>query len=384
MLTETRTEEIRQLFPVTKNIVPFNHAAVAPIPSTSVEAMTEFITAISNYGDKDYGKWFRKLAEIRAGMARFIGAAADEIAFIKNTSEGLSFVANGLSFQTGDNVVVPEMEFPANIYPWLNLKAKGVKTKFVKCIQGRVPLENIESTIDERTRLVSISSVEFSSGFRNNIKAISALCREKSQQFGRKIYLCVDGIQSMGVLKVDVKKLGIDFFSADGHKWFLTPEGAGIFYCSSDVIEDLHPASVGWKSVINPLDFDDINFDLEQSAKKFEQGSMNLIGIFALGASLDLFNSVGIENIEQRILFLTDTLINTIQEHGYTVTNSLLPAERSGIVTFITEKGIEEVYQTFINNNIQLSLRNGNIRLSPHFYCNEEDIARFTEVLKSL
>ncbi|MEW5820904.1 MAG: aminotransferase class V-fold PLP-dependent enzyme [Cyanobacteriota bacterium] len=374
--------KIREKFPVTQNLIYFDHAAVAPIHIDSVNAVNEYLSDLIKYGDRHYKNWFNKSEEIRKGMAEFINADADEIAYIKNTSQGISIVANGLDFQSGDNVVLPDIEFPANVYPWMGLEKKGVKVKLVESINGQVPVERIAEAIDINTRVVSVSSVEFSSGYRNDLRSIGSLCISKSEEYGRKIFFNVDAIQSLGALKIDVKDLQIDFLSADGHKWFLTPEGAGIFYCNRKYLNYLFPSSLGWKSVKDPLCFTSINFELHESARKFEEGSLNMMGIVALGASLNLFNSVGMEKIERKILYLTRLALEALKKRGYIIIGSVADSHRSGIISFKAPGAIEDIYKHFIDNNIQLSLRGGNLRISPHFYNTEEEIAKFISLLR--
>lgn len=375
-------EKIRTKFPVTKNLIYFDHAAVAPVHAATMGRVNEYLDDVLNYGDRNYKQWFDKSEVIRKGMATFIGADQDEIAFIKNTSHGISIVANGLDLKQGENIVIPDLEFPANVYPWMSLEKKGVAVKYAKSVNGEVPLESIEKAIDQNTRVVSVSSVEYSSGYRNDLKVISELCKLKGEAYGHKIYFCVDAIQTLGMFKMDVKELGIDFLSADGHKWFLTPEGIGIFYCDRSLLDHLYPVTVGWKSVQNPLDFATIDFDLQDSARKFEEGSFNMMGIMALGASLDLFNSVGMENVQQRILKLARLALDGLQGAGYDITSPIADCYRSGIITFKVNESLEETYKYFIDNRVQLSMRGGNIRISPHFYNTEQEVQTFKSLLR--
>jgi selenocysteine lyase/cysteine desulfurase len=375
-------EVIREQFPVIKNLAYFDHAAVAPVHLRTREALNDYIQDLLLYGDRNYAGWHQKSEEIRKGMAEFIGATSDEIAFIKNTSQGLSLVANGLDLKKGDNVVIPDVEFPANIYPWLNLERKGVKVKFINTNKCDIPLCCVEDAIDENTKVLSISSIEYSTGYRNDLEGISKLLEKKQQQYGHKIYFCVDAIQSLGAFKIDVKKSNIDFLSADGHKWFLTPEGAGIFYCRSENLDKLHPVSVGWKSVRKPLDFSNIKFDLDHSARKFEEGSLNMMGVVALGASLELFNSIGIEKVEENILNITYKAILKLREKDYIITSTVSNKYRSGIICFKPKESIDKEYQNFIDNNVQLSIRDGKLRISPHFYNTEDEIEHFDRLLR--
>lgn len=375
-------ENIRDQFPVTSNLIYFDHAAVAPIHLNSVRAVNEYLEDLLQNGDRNYGEWHKRSETIRQGMATFIGADVDEIAFVKNTSQGISLVAGGLDFQPGDNVVIPDIEFPANVYPWMALKRKGVKVKFVESIRGEIHFERIAEAIDKNTRVVSVSSVEFSSGYKNDLKAIGKLCVDKSHEYGHKIFFCVDAIQSMGAMELNVRDAQVDFLSADGHKWFLTPEGAGIFYCNKKSLDCLFPATVGWKSVDNPLDFSNYNFDLHHSARKFEEGSLNMMGIVALGASLELFNATGITHIQKKILKLTRQALDSMLKKGLTIMGPLEDCYRSGIICFKTSGVIEDDFKYFLENKIQLSLRGGHLRISPHFYNTEEEIAQFCSLLR--
>lgn len=374
--------KIRKKIPTVNNLIYLDNAAVAPIHNKTREILDAYLDHFLNYGIKDYTIWFEKIEQTRSDFAKFLGAESDEVAFIKNTSAGISAFAQGIEFKKGDNVIIPDIEFPANVYPWLNLERKGVEVKFLKAENGTINLEQLEKLIDSNTRVVSISWIEFLNGYRNDLKSISNICKEKSREFGRKIYFCVDVIQGLGALKLDLKEIDIDFLAADGHKWFLALEGAGILYCNKKIIDEVQPVSVGWKSVSNPLDFTNINFELEKSARKFEEGSMNVAGILSLKASLDLFNEFGIENIEKRVLQLTDTAIKLLQERNIEIVSSLDPKHRSGIVSFKTAD-IEKDYDNLTSNNVQLSKRGGLLRISPHFYNTEEELEKFATFLNS-
>jgi selenocysteine lyase/cysteine desulfurase len=373
-------EQIRSKFPVTKNLIYLDHAAVAPIHKDSKQAVNDYLDYFLNFGIKDYSIWAEKVESVRKNFASFINAEPDEIGFVKNTSAGLSIFANGLSLNTGDNIIIPDIEFPANIYPWMNLKNKGVEVKFLKTQNGIINLQDLENLIDEKTKIVSMSWIEYNNGFKNDLATVSEICRNKSQKYGKKIYFCVDAIQGLGAFKLDLKEIEIDFLTADGHKWLLALEGAGILYCNKKIINEIHPVSVGWKSVKNFLDFGDINFELQQSAAKFEEGSMNVAGILSLGASLDLINQVGIENIESKILELTAFAYEKLHAHGVKVTSIMDNKHRSGILSFKTNN-IDQDYKKLIDNNVQLSKRGDALRISPHFYNTPEEIERFVEIL---
>jgi len=369
---------IRDEFPVTKKYIYFNHAGVSPLSNRSVRAVQNYLTAISEHGiAREAGREFIRItSQTRANLARLMNADADEIAFVKNTTQGLLIAANGIDWHSGDNVVTASVEFPANIYPWLNLAKRGVKTKFVQEKDARIPIEGIEEAIDDRTRAVAISYVEFASGFRNDLESIGKICEDKG------IYFIVDAIQGLGALDIDVKKCKIHMLSSDGHKWLLGPEGAGCFYCSKDILDEIRLDYAGWNSVINESDYLDYNLVLRPDALRFEEGSLNTVGIYALGAAVDLILELGINNIERRIIALTEMLIDKVQEKGYQVFSSLMPQERSGIVCFKSDKHTSaELFKLLIANNVMVADRAQSVRVSPHFYNSEEEIEQMVAML---
>ncbi|MFQ5443690.1 MAG: aminotransferase class V-fold PLP-dependent enzyme, partial [Nitrospinales bacterium] len=328
----------------------------------------------TEFGTTNYAGWMQEVESVRHSFARLINAKPEEVAFVKNTSEGLSIVANGIAWQEGDNVVIPDIEFPANVYPWLNLARLGVETRFVKAVDGHVLFDDIVSQVDARTRVISISSVECNSGFRNDLNRIGTFCREKN------IYFCVDAIQSLGALPMDVKRDHVDFLAADGHKWMMSVEGLGGFYISSDLVKEIHPAVVGWDSVINAHEFMSYDFTLRPDAKRYEEGSFNVMSIYAFGAALSLFHDYGVEEIEVRIMKLGDYILKGLRKRGLKIINSTRPSERSGIISFTGEIEFKKLAAHMEANKVSLTMRDGLVRLSPHFYNTEEEIDRFFDI----
>ncbi|MFQ5329872.1 MAG: aminotransferase class V-fold PLP-dependent enzyme [Thermodesulfobacteriota bacterium] len=366
----------RKLFPVTENLVYLNHAAVAPLSTRVVDKVAAFLEEYREFGSLHYPRWMEYMDEVRGMAATLVGADRGEIAFIKNTSSGLSMVANGIAWAHGDNIITADCEFPSNVYPWMNLAPRGVELRLVKERDGRIHIGDIEALIDDRTRLLSISWVEFVNGFRNDLKALGDLCE------ARKIYFCVDGIQGLGALEMDVEKFKIDFLAADGHKWLLAPEGIGIFYVSRRVMDKLRPSQVGWHSVTNPSDYLPYHFDFRDDARRFEEGSPNMMGIYALGASLETLLEIGIGCIEETILSLTKNIANALTKRGHSILTPLGDNERSGIILFAPPKGsVEGLYRHLSANRILCAIRPGGIRLSPHFYNNIEDVDRLLNVI---
>jgi cysteine desulfurase / selenocysteine lyase len=368
-------ENIRKKFPVTDSVIFFDHARVAPLSDRLRKVVTAFVDDATDFGTVHYETWMLELECTRKKFAQLINADMDEVAFIKNTSEGISIVANGFDWQPGDNVVIPDIEFPANVYPWWNLKQRGVETRMVKSIEGRVLFDDLAKQVDDRTRILSISSVECNSGFRSDLNRIGAFCREKGVLF------FVDAIQSLGVLPMDVKKDYIDFLSADGHKWMLSVEGLGGFYISKEVIDRIRPVTMGWGNVVNAANFMNYDFTLKKNAKKFEEGTPNTMSIHAFGAALDLLLEVGIDNIENRVMNLGDCIIAELNRRDIKIYSSTILEERSGNVSFILNKDVDPLYSFMMENKVKLTVRDGLVRLSPHLYNNEDEILKVFDLL---
>ena len=250
-------------FPVTRDYVFLNHAAVCPIPDTAAEALARFSGTAADAGSEAIPAWVERQDHVRGDLAHYIGASKKETAFVSSTSHGLSIVANGIRWKEGDNVIVPDAEFPSNVYPWMNLKRLGVELRWWRSRNRRLEIDDLRGLLDSRTRLVSVSAVQYGSGFRLDLGLVSTLLKEHG------ILFCVDGIQQVGCIPMDVKKLGIDFMAADGHKWMLSVEGLGFLYCDSNALDKIHPAAVGWKSVVNALEFDTIDFSFAASRGTF-------------------------------------------------------------------------------------------------------------------
>ena len=368
-------ENIRKQFPVTDEVIFFDHARVAPLPERLRKVVTAFIDDATDFGTVHYETWMLELECTRKKFAQLINADMDEVAFIKNTSEGISIVANGFDWQSGDNVVIPDIEFPANVYPWWNLKQRGVETRMVKSIEGRVLFDDLAKQVDDKTRILSISSVECNSGFRSDLNRIGAFCREKGVLF------FVDAIQSLGVLPMDVKKNYIDFLSADGHKWMLSVEGLGGFYISKEMIDRIRPVTIGWGNVVNASNFMDYDLTLKKDAKKFEEGTPNTMSIHAFGAALGLLLETGIDNIENRVMNLGDCIIAELNRRNIKIYSSTISEERSGNVSFTLKKNIDLLYSFMMKNKVKLTVRDGLVRLSPHFYNNEDEILKVFDLL---
>jgi len=306
-----------------------------------------------------------------------INANSDEVTFTKNTSEGLSLVANGLSWQSGDNVVISNVEFPANVYPWQALRDRGVQVRMALEEDGRVPLERLTELIDSRTRVVAISSVQYASGFRTDLATLGEYCQSKG------VLLCVDAIQSLGVFPIDVQAMNIDFLAADGHKWLCAPEGAGVFYVRKEFQGHLRPTTVGWLSMKDPFNFGKYQFEFADSARRYDSGSYNLAGIYGLGAAVELLLEIGVENIAKRLIHLTDRLTEGLRDKGYRILSSRAPGEGSGIIAFFSDVHDHEQIQQHLEteHRIVIAVRCGRLRASPHCYNNEREIDQLIDTL---
>ncbi|MEW6208021.1 MAG: aminotransferase class V-fold PLP-dependent enzyme [Acidobacteriota bacterium] len=370
-------ESIRSLFPVTEKYVYMNHAAVSPLSVRVRDAMIGLIDDVTANGAVNFDHWCAAYDHTRRSAAKLVNARAHEIAFMRNTSDAISAVANGISWSEGDNVVTCNVEFPANIYPWMRLREeRGIKMKMAAERDGRIDADELLSLVDDRTRAVTLSWVQFSNGFRAPLERIGRFCRE------RGIIFMVDVIQGLGGLKLDVKRDWVDAFAADAHKYLLGPEGVALLYVSDRIIDQIRPTVVGWMSV---KDYDHhLDYDLtyREGALRFESGTLNTAGVYGLGAAVDLFLEVGEEKVEEHLLGLSDYLALRLTEKGYQVISSRREGERSGIVTCKHEKHSPgHLYRLLRAKNIITAPRAKRLRISPHFYNTREEVDALIDAL---
>ncbi len=371
----------RKEFPFTKEIIFFNHASFGPMPEVSWKATQEYYQGLRLKKVKeadDDREAFQKLDDIRKLMAKMIKAKPEEIAFVPNTSYGLNVAAWGLDLRRGDRVLLSDVEFPANVYPWTNLKQKGIKTKFIPSKNKCFDIDNFVKVIDKRTKVLSISFVQHFNGFKNDLEAIGKICEEND------IFLVVDGIQGIGSVDLDVKKCRIDLLSCGGQKWLLSSLGTGFFYLSSQAKRKVNPSFFGWMGVDWDLDFADLlKFNLKpfSSVRRFEIGTYPYSLLWSMHSSLQLLSEIGIRNIEKHNLELLNLLINYLNDSPYRIKSSLEPKHRSSILSF-SGKGIRKLYEKSIKNKILVSFREEAIRVAPHFYNTKEEMNKLIEVLK--
>jgi selenocysteine lyase/cysteine desulfurase len=366
---------LRRECPVTTRWAYFDHAAVAPLTERARRTLIAWADDLAENGDVNDSTRLGRIEEVRRLAAQLLNADPLDIAFIKNTSEGVGIVAEGLPWREGDNVVTAEDEYPANLYPWMNLAARGVELRRVPSRDGRILVEDLHAALDARTRLVSLSFVEYASGFRNDLDAVGQLCRDKGVLF------FVDAIQGLGVLPLDVRLTPIDFLAADGHKWLLGPEGAGLFWVRRELVEQLHPVGVGWNSVLDSRNFSRVELRLKPHAGRWESGSLNVGGILALGASLELLLSAGIDNVQARVLELTDYLCEGAERAGVTVYSSRRTREKSAIVSLVVPGDARSFVRRCRDAGIVVNQRAGRLRVSPHAYNSREELDRLIALL---
>ncbi len=360
----------RREFPSTGACVHFNHAGVAPVSRRVADAVAAFIADARDFALLHYSAWERRADEVRAAAARLVGGTSDEIAFVAGTSDGLSIVATGYPWARGDSVVTAADEFPANVYPWWSLGERGVETRMAEIIGGRLTVDAIAAQVDRSTRVVSVSAVDFVRGQRRPLAALGEFCRT------RGILFCVDAIQALGALDLDVERDAIDCLAADGHKWLCAPEGCGVLYVSRRWLDRLRPQRLGWKSVTDQGRYLPYHFDLKSEAAKFECGSFNFLAISALGAAIDLVLEIGTPAMERRVLAVTEMLRTALRDSGHDIVSPDARDEWSGITTVACAGPPEAEVARLRAAGIIASPRGGGVRLSPHFYSDEDDVAR--------
>lgn len=369
--------EIRNYFPYLKTgKLYFNHAAISPLSTKVLERVNSYLSIRSEGEIEPYFETLDEALGAKQKVADLLKVASDDIAWTSNVSHSLNILAQGLSWQKDDEIILNDIEFPSNVYPFLNLKTQGVNVKFAKSVRGKVDLEDIEKLVTSKTKLISISMVQFLTGYRANLESIGEFCKDKN------IIFCVDGIQGVGALDIDLQKCNIDFFAGGTHKWLMALQGLGYAYISKNLLGMIESKHVGWTSVKNPWELTDYNLSLLESSEKFQLGTLPRLNIIALNASLGLLNEFGINNVEQNILENTRYLRNQLNNLPIElVCEDLDNKNLSGITTFRIENS-KIIYQKLKEKNIECSLREGMIRVSPHFYNTIEEIDLLIDELK--
>ncbi len=357
--------QLRALFPITRSFNYLNHAAVSPPPTPTIAAVESQLRDVNTNGSLHYREWVATKERARQLVATMIGARPEQLAFLRNTSDGLSSVANGLCWQPGDNLVTFSKEFPSNVYPWRRLRdTQDVEVRVCEERNGRIDLDELISLIDARTRVVAISHVQYGSGFRADLERIGQAAR------GHDALLVVDMIQSLGVFPIDVESELIDVAAAAGHKWLLTPEGIGLLYLSDRARERIEPTLVGWVSVLNPEDYNNFDQKWNEGALAWESGTAPSALFYGLEVSLRLLTETGVARIEKYLEELTDHLCARLVKSDYDVVSSRARGEKSQIVCIRHRKGLSpmSLYAHLRERHIITAPRGDRLRISPHLY----------------
>lgn len=378
-LTPAELTRYRELFPITRAKVYLNHAATSPLSLPAVQAYQQFIRERSELEGDNHLGIMEEIGVLRGMLGRLIGSAADRIALVPNTTVGLNIVASGLPWIAGDEILIPEGEFPANVYPYLNLKRRGVRVRFLPTPTGGLEPETLRQNITPQTKLVALSFVEYLSGFRHDMLALGQICRDNG------IWFIVDGIQGTGAIPFDVNSCHIDALANGGHKWLMFPQGFGFCYISKRLQAAIQPAYLGWLGVERPDDFLDYDQELSGDARRYETGAIMSVAVPCAIAALELLFEIGIERIYSHLKSLTDDLIAGLENLNFRIYTNTAISHRSGIVTFYPEDRqlCERLFQYLMAQNIVVSLRDAMIRIAPHFYNTPEDIKFLLDRLRS-
>jgi len=368
-------EQYRDQFPVTKNLVYLNHAAVSPLSRRSAGAMQGLAQDVLDFGSNHYPQWMAAYQGLRDATARLINASPAEIAMVKNTSEGIATVAVGIDWKPGDIVVAFEEEFPANFYPWKRLEAKGVQIRWLSIFDD---LERIDEAA-KGARLLAISYVQYLSGYRVDLNAIGEICHR------RGCFFFVDAIQGMGAFPIDVQTSHIDALAADGHKWLLGPEGCGVLYIRQTMQDQIEPVEFGWTNVAKYADYSSRDMSLRQDAGRYECGTLNTIGCFGLRAAIELLLEAGIERVGPAIQSLADRIWDGARELGFETLGRRSPATGAGIVC-IRKPGFESpvLVSRLREAGFIAAPRQGWVRIAPHFYIAPVEIEALLSELRRL
>jgi cysteine desulfurase/selenocysteine lyase len=367
--------EMRALFPIAPRYAYLNHAAIAPL-STPVRSTMEVFLGRLTEEPFDRVHWERLRGQVRGRLAELLSVGPESIAFTKNTTSGLGLVAAGLDWEAGDNIVGVDREYPANIYPWMSLKRKGVELRLYRPEHGRIDVKALTRLCDPRTRVLAISAVQFWSGFRTDLAALSTALK------GRDVLLVVDAMQAAGAMQLDLSRVSVDYLCAGAQKWLLGPIGAGFAYVGPRMLERLTPVTIGTDSVVRDEEYFEYDLTLKPDARRFEDAP-NYPAILGMGAAINLLLRAGTPAVEETVLRLADRLRDELPRRGYElVFKPTLPSERSGIASFRHPRMVPAELETRLREaGVIVSLRGDFLRASPHYYNSDEDLDRLLEAL---
>lgn len=367
-------------FPIRESCLYLDHAAVCPLPFPVAEAMRRQVTDQQLTGYANFKEWRNASLACRHLGGQLLGCDAEDVSLIRSTSEGLSLIAEGLDWSDGDEVLVGEEEFAANVAPWLNLGARGVRVVRYPEPDGRIDPADVEASITDRTRLLTVSWVAFHSGWVAPLKALADVCRE------REVLMVVDAIQGLGVMTLDMPGLGVDAVVADGHKWLLGPEGAGLLATTPELRAALRPVLTGWRNIRRePDSFFLHELELLDNGRRFEPGATNTAGIAGLGAALDLLTSVGLDQVQARVEMLSRLLTRILLGHGWDVFSPGSGQPIAGIVA-ARPRGVApgEAANRLRQRKVVCSVRQGYVRFSPHFYTTRGELEALDTILEKI
>jgi cysteine desulfurase / selenocysteine lyase len=372
-------EKARSYFPyLKKEIIYFNHASTAPISILVKRRIEEFMRERSDVALDDYWAFKSVAHETKEMIGEMINCSGDRIAFLDNTTNGIIWLAQGIDWKPGDIIILNDVEFPANVYPFLQLKEKGVEIDFIKSTNGIVTAEEVIEAIKLQTRLISISFVQFLSGFRVDLEKIGKVCKEK------EIIFCVDSIQGLGAVRLDVEKSNIDFLANGTQKWLLGLQGLAFIYVRKELQDKMKSAPIGWLAVKDAWNLLDFDLTTKETAERFQPGTLNNLGIYAFNSSMKLFREFRFDEIEKQVLSNSKYFIDELEKIGYESPLRSLPEEHlSGIVSF-RNKNVSKIFENLSQKKIVCSLREGYIRFAPHFYNTKQEIDLVVDTMKNI
>lgn len=360
-----------------------NHSGCAPIPQRTAQVVAKWADYMTRREAFRYAELEEAFEQARIPCATLLGVTAEQIAFTRNTSEGLSYVALGLDWKTGDEIVTTDQEFPSNLVIWLEMaKRLGLKVHQVPSgADGSVSWQALLERVNQRTRVVTVSSVQFGTGAAVDLAQLGAALRH------RETLLVVDAVQSLGVLPMNAPDLGVDAIAAGGHKWMLAPEGCGLFYLSEKAMAQVRPTTLGWHSVVNAGSYDTIDIRPRVGIKRFEAGTANVLGATALGQSVAMLLEVGIETVRQRVFGLVASFFYALKERGCLIHSPWVDGNQpqSGILIFSHPKmDSSQLHRELKKAAIEQVCRSKGVRFSPHFYQDHADVERTLAVLDGI